>query len=73
MTEEQYKKAEYIKKEISRNEVVAEMLKRKEISSSYKGLTNLRITLNRIPGIYEAMVSAIEHENEKLLKQFEEL
>lgn len=36
-------------------------------------LTNLRITLNNIPGIYEAMVSAIEHENEKLLKQFEEL
>lgn len=72
MTEEHYKKAEQIKKEVSRNKVVVEMLKRKEISS-YTGLTNLRITLDHIPGIYEAMVSAIEHENEKLLKQFEEL
>lgn len=71
MTEEQYKKAEQIKKEVSRNKVVAEMLKSKEIRDM--GLTNLRITLNHIPGIYEAMVSAIEHENEKLLKQFEEL
>ena len=71
MTDEQYKKAEYIKKEISRNEVVAKMLKSKEIS--YMGLTNLRITLNHIPGIYEAIVNAIECENEKLLKQFEEL
>lgn len=72
MTEEQYKKAEKIKKEVSRNKVVAEMLKNKEISS-YTGITNLRITLNHIPGIYEAMVNAIERENEKLLKQFEEL
>lgn len=72
MTDEQYKKAEQIKKEVSRNKIVAEMLKRKEITS-YTGLTNLRITLKHIPGIYEAMVSAIEHENEKLLKQFEEL
>lgn len=71
MTEEQYKKAEQIKKEVSRNKVVAEMLKSKEIRDM--GLTNLRITLNHIPGIYEAMVNAIEHENEKLLKQFEEL
>lgn len=71
MTEEQYKKAEQIKREVSRNKVVAEMLKSKEIS--YMGLTNLRITLNHIPGIYEAMVNAIECENEKLLKQFEEL
>lgn len=71
MTEEQYKKAEQIKKEVSRNKVVAEMLKSKEIRDM--GLTNLRITLNHIPGIYEAMVSAIECENEKLLKQFEEL
>lgn len=71
MTEEQYKKAEYIKKEVSRNKVVAEMLKSKEIRDM--SLTNLKITLNHIPGIYEAMVSAIECENEKLLKQFEEL
>lgn len=71
MTEEQYKKAEYIKKEVSRNKVVAEMLKNKEIRDM--SLTNLKITLNHIPGIYEAMVSAIECENEKLLKQFEEL
>lgn len=71
MTEEQYKKAERIKKEVSRNKVVAEMLKNKEIRDM--GLTNLKITLNHIPGIYEAMVSAIECENEKLLKQFEEL
>lgn len=71
MTEEQYKKAEQIKKEVSRNKVVAEMLKSKEIRDM--GLTNLRITLNHIPGIYEAMVNAIERENEKLLKQFEEL
>ncbi len=68
MTEEQYKKAEQIKKEVSRNKVVAEMLKNKEIRDM--GLTNLRITLNHIPGIYEAIVSAIECENEK---QFEEL
>lgn len=60
MTEEQYKKAEQIKKEVSRNKVVAEMLKSKEIRDM--GLTNLRITLNHIPGIYEAMVNAIEHE-----------
>lgn len=72
MTEEQqYKKAEQIKKEVSHNKVVAEMLKSKEIRDM--GLTNLRITLNHIPGIYEAMVSAIERENEKLLKQFKEL
>lgn len=71
MTEEQYKKAEHIKKEVSRNKFVAEMLKRKEICDM--SLTNLRITLNNIPGIYEAMVSAIECENEKLLKQFKEL
>ena len=71
MTDEQFKKAEYIKKEISRNEVVVKMLSAHEIRDM--GLTNLRITLNHIPGIYEAMVSAIEHENEKLLKQFEEL
>ena len=71
MTEEQYKKAEQIKKEVSRNKVVAEMLKRKEIRDM--SLTNLRITLNHIPGIYEALVNAIERENEKLLKQFEEL
>lgn len=71
MTEEQYKKAEQIKKEVSRNKVVAEMLSGHEIRDM--GLTNLRITLNHIPGIYEAIVSAIEHENEKLLKQFEEL
>lgn len=71
MTEEQYKKAEHIKKEVSRNKVVAEMLKNKEIRDM--SLTNLKITLNHIPGIYEAMVSAIECENEKLLKQFEEL
>lgn len=71
MTEEQYKKAVQIKKEVSRNKVVAEMLKSKDIRDM--GLTNLRITLNHIPGIYEAMVNAIERENEKLLKQFEEL
>lgn len=71
MTDEQFKKAEYIKKEISRNEVVAKMLSGHEIRDM--GLTNLRITLNHIPGIYEAMVNAIECENEKLLKQFEEL
>lgn len=71
MTEEQYKKAEQIKKEVSRNKVVAEMLSAHEIRDM--GLTNLRITLNHIPGIYEAVVNAIERENEKLLKQFEEL
>lgn len=71
MTEEQYKKAEYIKKEVSRNTVVAKMLKNKEICDM--GLTNLKITLGHIPEIYEAMVSIIEHENEKLLKQFKEL
>lgn len=71
MTDEQFKKAEYIKKEISRNEVVAKMLSGHEIRDM--GLTNLRIKLNHIPGIYETMVSAIERENEKLLKQFEEL
>ena len=71
MTDEQFKKAEYIKKEISRNEVVAKMLSGHEIRDI--GLTNLRITLNHIPGIYEAIVNAIERENEKLLKQFEEL
>ena len=71
MTDEQFKKAEQIKKEVSCNKVVAEMLKNKEISQM--GLTNLRITLNHIPWIYEAMVNAIERENEKLLKQFEEL
>ena len=71
MTDEQYKKAEYIKKEISRNEVVAKMLSRHEIRDL--GLTNLRITLNHVPGVYEAMVNIIKQENEKLLKQFEEL
>lgn len=71
MTDEQFKKAEYIKKEISRNEVVVKMLSVHEIRDM--GLTNLRITLNHIPWIYEAMVNAIERENEKLLKQFEEL
>lgn len=71
MTDEQFKKAEYIKKEISRNEVVTKMLSKHEISDI--GITNLRITLNNVPGVYEAMVSAIKHENEKLLKQFEEL
>lgn len=71
MTEEQYKKAEQIKKEVSRNKVVAEMLSGHEIS--YMGLTNLRITLRNVPGVYEAMVNIIKQENEKLLKQFEEL
>lgn len=71
MTEEQFKKAEKIKKEVSRNKVVVEMLSAHEIRDM--GITNIRITLNNVPGIYEAMVSAIEHENEKLLKQFEEL
>lgn len=71
MTDEQFKKAEYIKKEISRNEVVVKMLSGHEIRDMC--LTNLRITLHNVPGVYEAMVSAIEHENEKLLKQFEEL
>ena len=71
MTDEQFKKAEYIKKEISRNEVVTKMLSKHEICDT--DLTSLIITLHNIPGIYEAMVSAIEHENEKLLKQFEEL
>ena len=71
MTDEQFKKAEYIKKEISRNEVVAKMLSRHEICDM--GLTNLRITLHNIPGLYEAIVNIIKQENEKLLKQFEEL
>lgn len=71
MTDEQFKKAEYIKKEISRNEVVIKMLNAHEIC--YMGLTNLRITLRNVPGVYEAMVSIIEQENKKLLKQFEEL
>lgn len=71
MTEEQYKKAEQIKKEVSRNKVVAEMLSEHEIS--YMGLANLRITLRNVPGLYEAMVNIIKQENEKLLKQFEEL
>lgn len=47
------------------------MLSRHEIS--YSGLTNLRITLHHVPGIYEAIVNIIKQENEKLLKQFEEL
>ena len=71
MTEEQYKKAERIKKEVSRNKVVVEMLSAHAIRDTC--ITNLKITLNNVPGVYEAMVSAIEHENEKLLKQFEEL
>lgn len=71
MTEEQYKKAEQIRKEVSRNESVIEMLKQNKICDM--GVTNLRITLNHIPEVYEAMVNVIEHENEKLLKQFEEL
>lgn len=71
MTEEQYKKAEHIKGEVSRNKVVAEMLKQKTIRDM--GITMLRITLSHIPEIYEAMVSIIEAENEKLLKQFKEL
>lgn len=38
MTEEQYKKAEQIKKEVSRNKVVAEMLKKQKdlLYGSYK-------------------------------------
>lgn len=71
MTDEQFKKAEYIKKEISRNEVVTKMLNAHEIRDM--GITNLRITLHNVPGVYEAMVSIIEQENKKLLKQFEEL
>ena len=71
MTDEQFKKAEFIKKEISRNEVVAKMLSEHEIRDM--GITNLRITLNNVPGVYEAMVSIIKQENEKLLKQFKEL
>nr|DAH41696.1 MAG TPA: hypothetical protein [Bacteriophage sp.] len=71
MTEEQYKKAEQIRKEVSRNESVIKMLKQNKICDM--GVTNLRITLNHIPEVYEAMVNVIEHENEKLLKQFEEL
>ena len=47
------------------------MLKNYEIRDM--SITNLRITLKHIPEVYEAMVSIIEHENEKLLKQFEEL
>lgn len=71
MTDEQFKKAEYIKKEISRNEVVTKMLNAHEIRDT--GITNLRITLHNVPCVYEAMVSIIEQENKKLLKQFEEL
>lgn len=71
MTDEQFKKAEYIKKEISRNEVVTKMLNAHEIRDM--GIINLRITLHNVPGMYEAMVSIIEQENKKLLKQFEEL
>lgn len=71
MTDEQFKKAEYIKKEISRNEVVIKMLNAHEIRDM--GLTNLRITLHNVPGVYEAIVSIIEQENKKLLKQFEGL
>lgn len=71
MTDEQFKKAEYIKKELSRNKAIIEMLNAHEINDMK--LTYLRITLNHVHGVYEAMVSAIEHENEKLLKQFEEL
>lgn len=71
MTEEQYKKAEQIRKEVLRNESVIEMLKQNQIRDTC--ITNLRITLNHIPEVYEAMVSVIKHENEKLLKQFEEL
>ena len=72
MTDEQFKKAEYIKKkELLRNKAITEMLNAHEINDMK--LTYLRITLNHVPGVYEAMVSAIEHENEKLLKQFEEL
>lgn len=71
MTDEQFKKAEYIKKEIPRNKSIIEMLKNYEIRDM--SITNLRITLKHIPEVYEAMVSIIEHENEKLLKQFEEL
>lgn len=71
MTDEQFKKAEYIKKEISRNEVVAKMLSGHEIRDM--GLTNLRITLHHVPGVYEAMVNINKQENEKLSKQFEEL
>lgn len=47
------------------------MLKQKAIRDM--GITMLRITLSHIPEIYEAMVSIIEAENEKLLKQFKEL
>lgn len=71
MTDEQFKKAEYIKKEISRNEVVAKMLSEHEIND--RCLTNLRITLHNVPGLYEAMANIVKQENEKLLKQFEEL
>lgn len=71
MTDEQFQKAEYIKKEISRNEVVVKMLSGHEIRDM--SLTNLRITLHNVPGVYEAMVNIIKQENEKLLKQFEEL
>lgn len=71
MTDEQFQKAEYIKKEISRNEVVVKMLSGHEIRDM--SLTNLRITLHHVPGVYEAMVNIIKQENEKLLKQFEEL
>lgn len=71
MTDEQFKKAEYIKKEISRNEVVIKMLNAHEIRDMC--LTNLRITLHNVPGVYEAIVSIIEQENKKLLKQFEGL
>lgn len=71
MTDEQFQKAEYIKKEISRNEVVVKMLSGHKIRDMC--LTNLRITLHHVQGVYEAMVNIIKQENEKLLKQFEEL
>lgn len=42
------------------------MLSRHEICDM--GLTNLRITLHSIPGVYEAIVNIIKQENEKLFK-----
>ena len=42
MTEEQYKKAEQIRKEVLRNESVIEMLKQNQIRDTC--ITNLRIT-----------------------------
>lgn len=71
MTDEQFKKAEKIKDEISRNKSVIKMLNAHEIRDM--GITNLRLVLHHIPEVYEAMVSVITQENEKLLKQFEEL